>query len=402
VGQHALGLRGRNDALVLEKSAPAVSPVPVADAVEGEEVRLPVHQEGVSGLHRAEPVIDLVEGCDRRTAEGRGGQVEGDGKTSGSGGGKASRTRLQAFDIALRRMLGRKDQGAPERCATRQAVDPGNRVGHAVHRLQSGERVVEIRSDDRLLPHPSRLDGVEPKGGLEDRSGEPHAADRGGEEARVLHLRAGDDTPVGQGQREPFDMVAEAAVAMMILAVHVRGDHAADRGGEEARVLHLRAGDDTPVGQGQREPFDMVAEAAVAMMVLAVHVRGDHAADGHELRARHHRREKAEGHRQGQDVGQEHPRLDVDPARRAVERADAVEAAGRESDGFPDCGVAVGAAVAAGDETAPVRQEARQGARRLRTQHLRQVPGITPPAGEFHHALRSVNTNVRSSTNLAA
>ena len=56
---------------------------------------------------------------------------------------------------------------------------------------------------------------------------------------------------------------------------------------------------DAAVGAQQRERLDMAAERAAAMMVLAVHVVGDGAAERDELRAGHHLREEAVAARHG-------------------------------------------------------------------------------------------------------
>ena len=72
-----------------------------------------------------------------------------------------------------------------------------------------------------------------------------------------------------------------------------REPHPADRGGQELGVLIARAGDDASVRQSQGQALHMVAEPAIPVVVLAMDIRGDHAADGDELGARHNRREEA-------------------------------------------------------------------------------------------------------------
>ena len=63
------------------------------------------------------------------------------------------------------------------------------------------------------------------------------------------------------------------------------------------------------------------------MMVLAVDVVGDGAADGDELRARRHRQEPAARNATREDVGQQHAGLALEHAARRVERDEAIEAA---------------------------------------------------------------------------
>jgi len=64
-------------------------------------------------------------------------------------------------------------------------------------------------------------------------------------------------------------------------------------GGEDVRVLRGRAGQHPPVGQRQFHRRDMRAEAAGAVMVLAVHVGRHRAAEGDEFGARRDRQEPA-------------------------------------------------------------------------------------------------------------
>ena len=145
----------------------------------------------------------------------------------------------------------------------------------------------------------------------------------------------------------------------------------------------------------------MRAETAVAVMVLAVHVGRDHAADGHELRPRHDRREITARHERGEDVGEQHARFHREEAARRVESAEAVEPARRQGDALADGGVAVGAPVAARDEARMPALQRRHRGRRLRLEPFARVPRIASPSGQLDHALRSRNVNAPSSMNLA-
>jgi hypothetical protein len=114
----------------------------------------------------------------------------------------------------------------------------------------------------------------------------------------------------------------------------------------------------------------MIAEAAVPVMVLAVHVGRDHAADGNKLRARNDRWKKASWNDEVQEIGQEHPGLYADAARGLIKGADAVEATGQEGDPLPDGRIAVSAPVPAGHEPRLLGYQRQEGFRRCGSEHL--------------------------------
>ena len=64
----------------------------------------------------------------------------------------------------------------------------------------------------------------------------------------------------------------------------------------------------------------MCTEGPVAVMVLAMHVRRDHAADGDEPGPRHHWREPAARHKGLQEVREQYAGLAVEQAGPSVER----------------------------------------------------------------------------------
>ena len=78
------------------------------------------------------------------------------------------------------------------------------------------------------------------------------------------------------------------------------------------------------VGDAQRAARARGAEAAVDVVVLAVDVGGDHAAERHELRARRDRREEAARQEEPVDLAQREPGLGAQHAGRRVEGEDAV------------------------------------------------------------------------------
>jgi hypothetical protein len=126
-----------------------------------------------------------------------------------------------------------------------------------------------------------------------------------------------------------------------------------DRCGEQAGILAAAAMLPRAVGAQQFEAEQMFAERAGAMMILAVHVVGDRAADRDVLRARADREEPAARHREREDVGEQHAGLAVQDAGTWIERDEAVEAARvQQRAAVVQAHVAVAAAVAVGEDTA--------------------------------------------------
>ena len=192
----------------------------------------------------------------------------------------------------------RLNSPAPEAPAARQAVDPGHRVGPVVAVLRDAEEAVEVGQAQRLRFEIARRRGLELDLDPGDDAGEPEAAHRGGEEVRP-HVRP------------DLDRLAVAA--------------------DEAKGT------------------DVAAEGSGAVVVLAVDVVGDGAAERHELGARRHRHEPAAGHADGQERADRQSRLGPNHAGRPVGRHDAVEPAGAQQvAAVVEAHVAVGAPHAVG------------------------------------------------------
>ena len=94
---------------------------------------------------------------------------------------------------------------------------------------------------------------------------------------------------------------------------------------EDVGVLVTRARQDLAVRRHQLEILDELAECAVSMMVLAVDVIGDRAADRDELGPWKHRREEAPRQEHIEDLRQTDPRFALKYPRRAVEGHHAIE-----------------------------------------------------------------------------
>src|SRR6185369_12954164 len=102
-----------------------------------------------------------------------------------------------------------------------------------------------------------------------------------------------------------------------------------------AKELRVRAGtalEARAIGAQQLEAWHVMAEGPCAMVVLAVDVVGDGAADRHEPRARRDRKEEAARQREGRDFREQHARLAAQRRGGRIERDEAIEVA-RAQDG---------------------------------------------------------------------
>src|SRR3982751_4052577 len=116
-GERRSGGGGWDDALMLHESAPAVKPVPPLDAVEREEVGIPVHQERSSRLGGSAPEVDLIERRDGPAVEGSGWEVERHSQPSGPRRREWVRTQPERFDLRACRVFGGVDQRAAQGAA---------------------------------------------------------------------------------------------------------------------------------------------------------------------------------------------------------------------------------------------------------------------------------------------
>jgi hypothetical protein len=257
------------------------------------------------------------------------------GKSSRAGGpgADALKKRRLALDAGGRVATAHED-AAPGGLARRHAVDPAHRVGEGAALRADLEELIEVLDADGLHLDVRVVD------------------------ARELQLAGQDET---------------------------RQAHAAHGGPEQLGLFVRAAGDHAAVGDEQLDPADVVAEAAVDVMVLAVDVAGDGAPDRHELRAGHHRREEPARHEGVQDLLEGDPGLTAQPARLGVEVEHAVEAAGENDAAIAQQrGVAVTAAETEGQHgvALPIGQGGGHLFAALGAGHLRLDPGIAAPTPE--------------------
>ena len=138
----------------------------------------------------------------------------------------------------------------------------------------------------------------------------------------------------------------------------------------------------------------MRAERPGVMVVLAVDVGGDQAADGDEAGTRHHGRKPAARHERAQDVVEQDARLARQQAGLAVERQDPVVPQHGDRQVGVDRGVAVRPPVAAGDQRRGAVEQAGQIARAAELLELAVHHGIPAPPGKLH-AGRSARFTMR-------
>ena len=126
-------------------------------------------------------------------------------------------------------MLAQKHDGAPEISAFGEAVDPRDGIGPVGARLERLHGRGEIGRGKAALADPAALDGLQAQGGAQDDPRQSHASNRPGEQIRVLLARTAADFTVGPDNVDPLDEAAERSVLVVVLAVHVGRDRAAQR-----------------------------------------------------------------------------------------------------------------------------------------------------------------------------
>ena len=127
--------------------------------------------------------------------------------------------------------------------------------------------------------------------------------------------------------------------------------HSANRGAKKVGIRVRAALERASVGAQQAKRLDMAPERAAPVMVLAVNVVGDRAAQRHPLRARKHRRQEPVRGGMGDDVGQKHAGFGLQNARLGIEFQNARGRAHVDQPaGTVEAGVAVAAAVAEGEQ----------------------------------------------------
>ena len=218
-----------NDALILQHAASSIQPVPVMHRVERIEERR-VMLAVRSRLGAVDAMIKLVEGADRKTVEGEAGRLK-----------RNTLPTLVVVKIicAVVDPIGAGKNPAPSSGAAGRAVEPGDSVFEASRALVGqGPKVVEIvvGNDLDIEVSPANFDELQ----LHpfDHAGQTETADGGGEQRRIGFRRDRQRPAIAAQQPKGANMSPERARAMMILAVNVVGDDAAER--DEARSRRRR------------------------------------------------------------------------------------------------------------------------------------------------------------------
>ena len=132
-------------------------------------------------------------------------------------------------------MFATVEHRAPQIAAARHCVDPGHRIGPAARGLEGLDRSLQGGRENGLLAHPSGLYRAHLQGKAPNDTGQPHAADGRLEEFCMLGGTAAAGLAPVVGDIEPEQVIAETAVDMMVLAVHIRRRRAAQGGETGAR-----------------------------------------------------------------------------------------------------------------------------------------------------------------------
>jgi hypothetical protein len=112
--------------------------------------------------------------------------------------------------------------------ALRQAVDPAHGVGPLFGgALEPSQEGIEVGDALRALHDPGDGTRCMRDGDLEDVTGETHAAHGGQEQLSLLVGTTNQHAPIRHAHAQREHVVPEATLAVLALAVHVGGDHAA-------------------------------------------------------------------------------------------------------------------------------------------------------------------------------
>ena len=163
--------------------------------------------------------IHGVECANGRAAEGERRKIERHAAGSRGGGVQAPlgwRRRLQDAPAELR--------------PAGQRVDPADRVVGLRMGFECGQKLVEV--PDAAFAHAQgvRRHSLEAQRHALDQPGQPQASESRPPERAVIGAREAPAFATRQAQIEPLEMLAEAALDVVVLAVHVVGDTAAQGG----------------------------------------------------------------------------------------------------------------------------------------------------------------------------
>ena len=233
-----------------------------------------------------------------------------------------------------RGVLAAHHDASPHRIPLGEAVNPCHRIGPTAGSFEAVHDFIEIGRPDGFLENVGGLDLPQPESGGKDDPAQPHAAHRHLEEFSILRRRAGNHRAV------------------------------------VAHYIHRK---------------DVLAEGAIDMVILSVHIGGDGTAHRDQLSPRRDRQEPAPRHEDVQNFRQQHPRLAAKFARFIVERQEFIEAAGQQ-DPVLQRGIAIRASIAESNHLARHLQRPPQLLPGIKTADLGVDDRIVPPVGYLAHA----------------
>ena len=230
------GLAG-DHRLVLGEAALAVGARPVVHGVQ-RGIPAPWRHGAVGPGRLLLVVVREVEQLHEAVVEGPRGHVDRH-RGAEALGGEPGRCLLGLGPVAAHQ------DAATEAGPGGEGVDPGDGLIPVGGALEAVEELVEVRDPPVLAPDPGRGQPLHAEADLEDVAGEAHAAQRGEEQLGVLLARALDDVAARHAQLERHDVLADRAGHVVVLAVDVARDHAAQGDEPGAR----RDGDEPVLGQ---------------------------------------------------------------------------------------------------------------------------------------------------------
>ncbi len=203
------------------------------------------------------PVVGQVEGLHAPPAQHPVGELAGDAEAAFDRG--RSRRRLVGL-----RPAARHEDAASQAVSAGQAIDPAHGHGPRLGGLfQTGHHGVQTVDPPALAPNPRRGDAAHGELHFEDVAGQSHAADGRAEKLALVLVGTFQHPPVRHAELEAPHVLAKAAVDVMILAVDVGSDHAAQ--GDELRARrdgHEPAAAQQQAIQGQQRQAGLAPQHA--------------------------------------------------------------------------------------------------------------------------------------------
>lgn len=211
----------RDDALVLQEAAWSVDAVPRTDAVQRVK-KVTVVRDSVP---RGSPLFVEIKGIEG--AKGKAidqGHRRRDGHSQESAGNAFPRSRIRRAVIAAAK------ESTAKLLAAGDAIDPRHGVLVVAVRITGQrEKLAEIAELVAFRGHPGAADTPQLQHDFGDGAGQPQTTHGSVEPIRVFGGRACQARAIGSQKGEADHMVGDRSGPMMVFAMHVIGDGAAQR-----------------------------------------------------------------------------------------------------------------------------------------------------------------------------